>query len=63
MFTPDTSLPWMSAFLLENLGTYHNEYVIFDAKQFTPGESLDLVLLWTIEQMLIYYNSAIVTLN
>lgn len=45
-----TGRDWANLFSLKNSGTYNNELMIVDYKQFSPGEPLKKGLLTVIEQ-------------
>jgi hypothetical protein len=46
-WTADSGLAWADGFLRENSGTYNNQYVIVDAKKFTPGEPPASDFVWS----------------
>jgi hypothetical protein len=46
-WTADSGSRWASEFLAMNSGTYNNQYVIVDAKAFTPGQSPSRDLVWS----------------
>jgi hypothetical protein len=47
-WTADSGSAWATEFLKENSGTYNNQYVIVDAKKFTPGETPSSDFVWSI---------------
>ena len=49
---------WTQEFIRENSGTYNNQYVVVDTKQFVPGEKPEKDLIWVIEQLPGMYRSA-----
>jgi hypothetical protein len=46
-WTSDSSPDWASEFLVENSGTYNNQYVVVDAKKFTPGQQPGKDFIWS----------------
>jgi hypothetical protein len=50
-WTADSASAWADIFLKQNSGTYNNQYVIVDAKKFTPGEVPKRDFVWITETM------------
>jgi hypothetical protein len=46
-WTAESAPGWANEFLKENSGTYNNQYVIVDAKKFTPGETPSSDFVWS----------------
>lgn len=61
MFATDNGKDWTAEFIKENSGTYNNEYMVVDAKKFTPGKKPTSDLLWVIEQFPSLYRSQDIT--
>jgi hypothetical protein len=47
---PDAA-SWVTYFSTENSGTYNNQWMVFDMKQFTPGAALPSNTFWVAEQL------------
>jgi hypothetical protein len=41
---------WTSIFIKNNSGTYNNQYMVVDTKQFIPGVGAQSGFLWIVEQ-------------
>jgi hypothetical protein len=50
-WTTDSSPDWASEFLIQNSGTYNNQYVVVDAKVFEPGRLPDRDFIWITETL------------
>lgn len=50
-FLANSSAEWVTLFSTENSGTYNNQWMIFDMKQFTPGKPLPNGTFWVAEQL------------
>jgi hypothetical protein len=46
-WSSDSSPQWATEFLRENSGTYNNQYVVVDAKLFTPGKQPGNDFIWS----------------
>ena len=57
----DSGKEWTEEFIKQNSGTYNNEYIVLDAKKFTPGQKPTTDLLWIIEQYPGIYRSKDIT--
>jgi len=42
---------WAAAVSQYNSGTYNNQYMVIDTKEFQPGQPLGSNILWVIEQI------------
>jgi len=61
MLTADNGKEWTENYIIQNSGTYNNEYIVLDAKKFTPGVKPQSDLMWMIEQLPSMYHSEDIT--